>query len=93
MNTRILLDPGSERQPSRREPLPRPASVEGLKLGLLDISKPRGDVFLDEVERLLSERGVQVSRYSKPTFTRPAPEDLRQRIAAECDLVVEALAD
>lgn len=93
MNTRILLDPGSERQPAQREPLPRPASIEGLKLGLLDISKPRGDVFLDEVERLLSERGVQVSRYSKPTFTRPAPDALRQRIAAECDLVVEALAD
>ena len=93
MTTTILLDPGSERQPAQREPLPRPASVEGLKLGLLDISKPRGDVFLDEVERLLTERGVQVSRYSKPTFTRPAPDELRQRIAAECDLVVEALAD
>jgi hypothetical protein len=34
-----------------------------------------------------------VRRYQKPTFTRPAPTEVRQAIAAECDLVIEALAD
>jgi hypothetical protein len=29
----------------------------------------------------------------KPTFTKPAPIDLRQQIAARCDGVIEALAD
>ena len=29
----------------------------------------------------------------KPTFTKPAPVDLRHQIAAECGAVIEALAD
>ena len=40
-----------------------------------------------------SSRGASVRRYAKPTFTRPAPADLRAEIAAECDVVIEALAD
>ena len=91
--TSVMLDPTGELSPAVRARLARPDSLAGKTVGLMDISKPRGDVFLDEVERLLTERGVQVSRYSKPTFTRPAPDALRQRIADECDLVVEALAD
>lgn len=89
----ILLDPTAERAPAMRARLPRPGKLEGLTVGLLDISKPRGDIFLDRIEQGLSERGVAVKRYRKPTFTRPAPTALRQQIAAECNLVVEGLAD
>jgi hypothetical protein len=42
---------------------------------------------------LLTERGAKVLRFSKPTFTKPAPVDLRQEIATQCNLVIEALAD
>lgn len=93
MSENVLLDPGSERDPERREPLDRVSSLDGLVLGMLDISKPRGDVFLDELERMFAERGAQVRRYTKPTFTRPAPDELRGQIAQECDAVLEALAD
>jgi hypothetical protein len=62
-------------------------------VGLLDISKPRGDVFLDRLEQQLTSRGVQVRRYSKPTFSKPAPIDLRHEIGTQCDVVIEALAD
>ena len=89
---RIVLDPTDERTPVRRTPVPRPAALRGV-VGLLDIRKPRGDVFLDRVEQRLRERGVDVRRYSKPTFTRPAPIDLRREIATTCDFVIEALAD
>ena len=89
----ILLDPTSERDPAVRGPLPRPPSVDGLTVGLLDISKMRGDLFLDRLEELLASRGARVLRYTKPTFTKPAPTDLRQEIATTCDAVVEALAD
>ena len=37
--------------------------------------------------------GVAVRRYAKPTFTKPAPADLRYQIAQECTHVIEALAD
>jgi len=89
----IMLDPTSEQTPARRQLLPRPESLTGLTVGLLDISKPRGDVFLDQLDKLLSGKGINVKRYAKPTFTRVAPMDLKQRIASEVDVVVEGLAD
>jgi len=90
---RVLLDPTSERAPARRERLPRLESIDGRRVGLLDISKPRGDLFLDRLEQRLRERGAEVKRFRKPTFTKPAPVDLRHEIAVNCDAVVEALAD
>jgi hypothetical protein len=89
----ILLDPTAERSPAARALLARPAALDGLTVGILDISKARGNVFLDRIDELLQARGVAVKRYRKPTFTRPAPTSLTQTIAAECDLVVEGLAD
>ncbi len=90
---RILLDPTSERAPALRERLPRLESLDGRTIGLLDISKPRGDLFLDRLEQHLRERGAEVKRFRKPTFTKPAPTDLRGQIAEQCDAVIEALAD
>ncbi len=88
-----LLDPTSERSPAKRERLARPDSIDGKTIGLLDISKARGDVFLNKLESLLAERGATVKRFAKPTFTRVAPVDLRQEISTQCTLVIEALAD
>jgi hypothetical protein len=90
---RILLDPTSERAPARRERLPRLESLEGRTIGLLDIAKPRGDLFLGRLEENLRKRGAEVKRFRKPTFTKLAPVDLRHEIAVSCDAVVEALAD
>lgn len=88
-----FVDPTSERSPENRQLLPRPKSLEGLTVGLLDISKPRGDMFLDRIEDLLVQKGVKTKRFKKPTFTRVAPLQLKQQIADECDLVIESLAD
>ena len=90
---RTLLDPTAERSPAIRARLPRLASLRGVPLGLLDISKARGDVFLDRLAARLAEAGAEIRRYRKPTFTKPAPVDLRQQIAVECFAVIEALAD
>ncbi len=90
---RTVLDPTAELSPAAQERQPRPASLAGKVVALLDISKPRGDVFLDRLEQQLTRRGCDVRRYAKPTFTKPAPIDLRQEIAVHCDVVIEALAD
>lgn len=88
-----VLDPTAEREPGER-PLAAPLSADqGARIALVDIRKPRGDVFLDAVEHELVRRGHQVQRTAKPTFTRPAPHDLRREIAQNCDAVIEALAD
>ncbi|MCG9914981.1 MAG: hypothetical protein MH112_01295 [Phenylobacterium sp.] len=89
-----ILDPTDERVPVTRQVTPRTGDISGV-IGLLDISKPRGSVLLDELERLLAARypKVVINRYAKPTFTKPCPSDLRLKIKAECSLLVEALAD
>ncbi len=89
----ILLDPTGELAPSARTLLPRPPSLQGRTVGLLDISKARGDVVLDRLAALLEADGVVVRRYRKPTFVKPAPVDLRHEIAEQCEVVIEALAD
>ena len=89
----ILLDPTGELQPAQRQVLPRPKALTGKRIALLDISKPRGDVFLDHLSARLAVMGVETRRYKKPTFARVAPVDLRHEIANDCDVVIEALAD
>ena len=88
-----LLDPTHERQPTERPRTPRPANLEAVTVGLLDIAKMRGDLFLDEISRQLTERGLTIKRYQKPTYAHPAPVALQQQIAAECDVVLEGVSE
>lgn len=90
---RVLLDPTDESRPALRDPAPRLNSVNGKRIALLDISKPLGNFFLDRLEQVLTSHGAMVERFAKPTFTKPAPVDLRQQIATRCEAVIEALAD
>lgn len=90
---RIVLDPTSERVPATRAVNKRPPSLAGLTVGLLDISKPRGDFLLDQLDRRLQADGITTIRYKKPTFAKPAPVDLRHEIATQCEVVIQALAD
>ncbi len=90
---RTLLDPTSERQLAIRPAAPRLQRIEGATIGLLDISKPRGDLFLNRIEERIKERGGRVIRFAKPTFAKAAPANLRHEIATRCDAVIEALAD
>ncbi|MDA1099830.1 MAG: hypothetical protein O2967_12680 [Proteobacteria bacterium] len=91
--TDILLDPTGEREAAERPRLARPASLDGLTVGVLDISKARGDVFLERVAALIEGRGIAVKRYRKPTVARTAPMEIQQAIVKEVDVVVEGLAD
>lgn len=76
------------------EPLaPRPASVEGLHVALLDIRKNRGSELLDTIEELFTAAGATTSRAAKEIFSKPAARRVIDEIAERADLVVEALAD
>ena len=88
-----LRDPTSERTPGTRARAPRPATLDGMTIGLLDITKARGDGLPDRLEDCLQAEGVATRRYRKPTFAKPAPVDLRHEISTECEVVIEALAD
>lgn len=92
----ILVNPLDETVRVQGKPAPRLETLAGKTIGLLDISKPGGSVFLDHLERLLKERhgAARVVRAMKPTFTKPAPPTVIDHLmAAGCDAVIEALAD
>lgn len=89
----VLLDPTAETAPARRQRRTPPQSLDGVAIGLLDIGKVRGDVFVDQLDKRLTERGFTVKRYAKPTNTKVAPVALAQRISTECGVVIEALSD
>jgi hypothetical protein len=94
MSDEEFLDPTDSVAVPRRT-APRLPSLEGKTITLLDISKAKGNHLLDRVEELLRERAhpKEILRRKKPTFARPAPEDLRQEILKQSDAIIEALAD
>lgn len=76
------------------EPLaPRRASLVGAQVALLDITKRRGDEFLDYIEELLRAQGANTFRLAKEIFSKPASPEIIRRIADRGDLAVEGLAD
>ena len=87
------VSPLDERTQEPRPLAPRPTELAGATVALLDISKRRGEQFLDRLEQRLTEAGATTTRYRKPTFARPAPQDLIDEIARDANIVVEALAD
>ena len=88
-----LVNPCNERKPIAT-PAPRLQTLAGKTVALLDISKPGGNVFLDRLERLLLEHHpvARVLREIKPTYTKPAPEQVLEKLR-NVDSVIEALAD
>jgi len=92
----ILVSPFDETPHARNAQANRIDTLAGKRVALLDISKPGGSIFLDRIESLLKDRFKvdQVLRVTKPTFSKPAPEEIINRIVSErVGAVIEALAD
>ena len=89
-----LVSPFDEQVADLQTPAPMLEQLAGKTLALLDISKPGGSHLLDRLAELLKERyGVaQIIRESKPTYTKPAPDSLIEKLGF-VDGVIEALAD
>jgi hypothetical protein len=76
-------------------PAPRPASLAGKVIGILDNGKARSDVLLREVQDLLrSEAGVaDVVLVHKASAYRPAPDAQLDDLAQRADAVVAGIGD
>jgi hypothetical protein len=70
-------------------------TLDGRVIGLLNNSKSGTGPFLDRVEELLqSEHGVSRSiRYDKNAAALPAPDEMLEAAARECDVVINGIAD
>jgi len=87
------VSPFDERRRAAEPLAPRPVDLSGTRVALLDITKRRGDEFLDRVEELLQARDAQTFRVVKEIFSKPAAPEIVRHIANRGDLAVEGLAD
>ena len=73
---------------ARRRP-----SLAGLRIGVLDNSKPNADVLLDRVAERLAERasGATIRRWTKPGASNPAL--MIEEIAGAADVVLTGSGD
>jgi hypothetical protein len=73
----------------------RPEALGGLVVGFLDNTKPNADLFLERVRDLLVQRHrfAGVVSITKATASAPAAEDLIERLAERCDIVINAWGD
>ena len=91
-----LLDPtGDSERDTNTTLAPRPQSLKGLTVGLLDNAKPNGAVILRAVGRELQERyGVREIRiFQKGYFGTPVEESVVQQMLHNCDFAVAAIGD
>ncbi len=91
-----LLDPtGDSERDTNTTLAPRPQSLQGLTVGLLDNTKPNGAVILRAVGRELKERyGVrEVRMFQKGYFGTPVEESVVQQMLHNCDFAVAAIGD
>jgi hypothetical protein len=90
----VIVNPMNETRRAAAGAAPRLQTLAGKTVGLLDISKPGGSIFLDRMEALLKDRyGVaRIVRAAKPTFTKRAPGEVIAQLQG-VDAVIEALAD
>ena len=90
-----ILDPVGSTSAARRTLAPRPATLAGAVIGVLDNSKPNARVLLEGVARALAQqvgaRGVKI--WGKPGASIGATTAVLDEIAAQCGAVLTASAD
>jgi hypothetical protein len=91
----IVFDPRGRVEAERLAPAPRPAVLDGLRLGILDNTKWNAGRLLRKTAVLLGERGrfAAVNYYRKESFSKAADPALLARIAANNDIVLTAIGD
>jgi hypothetical protein len=92
-----LIDPTGDGDQGTNTTLvmPRPRSLAGLTVGLLENGKPNATVLLHAVGRELREKyGVrEVRMFSKSYFGTPVEESVVQQMLHNCDFAVAAIGD
>lgn len=90
-----VLHPAAEDIVQKHNLAPRPASLQGTTLGLIDNHKRNADVYLEELGRLLqTQYGVsKLITYRKDSQSIPTPAEVMDDLATKCDAIVHAVAD
>ena len=88
-----ILDPVGGSSATSRALAPRPRSLQGAVIGVLDNSKPNAGALMHRVAELLAARtgAAGVRGWSKPSAARPA--EILDEIAKGADVVLTGSAD
>ena len=96
LQTDAILSPEGTSHAKQRQLAPRRfKTLDGVRLGLLGNSKLNADAVLLAIGDLLKEQYAVQSVFmrSKPTFSKPAPEELIDEIVKIADVVLTGVGD
>lgn len=91
----ILLHPAAEDVAQQQRLAARLGTLQGLTVALVDNRKRNSDVYLQELGLILQKQyGVaRLVTYKKDSQSLPTPPEVMDRLAAECDAIIHAVAD
>jgi hypothetical protein len=91
----VVFDPRGQVAAEDIAPAPRPAALDGLRLGILDNTKWNANKLLRATATLLGQRHqlAAVNYYRKESFSKAADPALVAEIAAGNDVVLTAIGD
>ncbi len=89
-----VLNPVGEVEVKARKLAPRPKSLQGLRLGVLDNNKHNADHFLNRAGKIFRDKfGLrEVIIRNKPSPGLPVPQDIR-KVLSDSDLLLTAFGD
>ena len=96
LNTEAILSPEGTSHAKQHRLAPRRfKTLDGVRLGLLGNSKLNADAVLVAIGDLLKERYAIESVFvrSKPTFGKPASDELIDEVVENSDIVLTGVGD
>ena len=96
LHTEAILSPEGTSHARQHRLAPRRfTSLDGVRLGLLGNSKLNADAVLLAIGDLLKERYAMESVIvrSKPTFSKPAPDEIVDELVNNSDVIVTGVGD
>ena len=88
-----FIDPTAVGSAAKVELAPRPADLSGKVVGLLDNTKEQADVILETLGSALRERYdvARVVSLRKEHYSKPATDEMIEKMAGEVDVAIAAL--
>ena len=90
-----ILDPTTEVNPRRIAYAPRPGTLEGLTIGLIDNTKHNSDAILLRIANILEEKhGAKAHLIKRKKSSGAAPHaEIVEEYKASCDIIVAGVGD
>ncbi|MYC05701.1 MAG: hypothetical protein F4X57_00730 [Chloroflexi bacterium] len=94
-NELVTLDPRGSSTHEDTGIATRPASLDGLVIGLLSNNKPNSELLLRDVAGLVGEQYAikEIVEANKGSHRVPAPPEMIADLAERCDVVITATAE